>query len=99
MYSTCISNVSYFDYSKCDLVHKVFDAMRKRDVVAWNNVVSCVRDFMNVDVLYGMLVKMGSEYVNDLFVVSSSIFMFAELRRVDFARKVFDHCVEENTEI
>ncbi|CAK7340047.1 unnamed protein product [Dovyalis caffra] len=92
------------------IVHKVFDAMRKRDVVAWNNVVSwyvkverhveaiklfsimmktgiklipigfvniflafsSVGDFKNADVLFGMLVKMGSEYVNDLFVVSTT---------------------------
>lgn len=140
MYSSCLSNVgclSYLDYSKYDLVHKVFDTMRKRDVVAWNTMVSwyvkteryveairlfrlvmkmgikpspvsfvnvfpafsSVGDFKNADVLYGMLVKMGSEYVNDLFVVSSVIFMFAELGHIDFARKVFDHCLEKNTEI
>ncbi|KAI5583331.1 hypothetical protein BDE02_06G006900 [Populus trichocarpa] len=140
MYSSCLSNVgclSYLDYSKYDLVHKVFDTMRKRDVVAWNTMVSwyvkteryveairlfrlvmkmgikpspvsfvnvfpafsSVGDFKNADVLYGMLVKMGSEYVNDLFVVSSVIFMFAELGHIDFARKVFYHCLEKNTEI
>ncbi|CAK7328342.1 unnamed protein product [Dovyalis caffra] len=99
MFSSCLSNVSYFDYFKDDLVHKVFDAMRKRDVVAWNTVISCVGDFKNANVLYGMLVKIGSKYLNDLFIVSSAIFMFAELGRVDFARKVFDHCVEENTKI
>ncbi|KAL3585006.1 hypothetical protein D5086_011873, partial [Populus alba] len=134
MYSSCLS---YLDCSKYDLVHKVFDTMRKRDVVAWNTMVSwyvkteryveairlfrvvmkmgikpspvsfvnvfpafsSVGDFKNADVLYGMLVKMGSEYVNDLFVVSSVIFMFAELGHIDFARKVFDHCLEKNTEI
>ncbi|KAJ6408584.1 hypothetical protein OIU84_011836 [Salix udensis] len=108
MYSSCLSNVgclSYFDYSKYDLVHKVFDTMRKRDVVAWNTMVSwyvktgryveAIRlfrvmmkmgikpspvsfvnvfpafssagDLKNAYVLYGMLAKMGSEYVNDLF--------------------------------
>ena len=41
---------------------------------------------------YRMLVKMGSEYVNDLFVVSSMIFMSVELGCVDFARKVFYYC-------
>ena len=56
-----------------------------------------VRDLKNAND-YRMLVKMGSEYVNDLFVVSSMIFMSAELGCVDFARKVFDHCLE-NTEI
>ena len=58
-----------------------------------------VRDLKNANVLYRMLVKMGSEYVNDLYVVSSMIFMSAELGCVDFARKVSDHCLEKNTEI
>ena len=57
-----------------------------------------VRDLKNAND-YRMLVKMGSEYVNDLFVVSSMIFMSAELGCVDFARKVSDHCLEKNTEI
>jgi len=57
-----------------------------------------VRDLKNANVLYGMLVKIGSEYVNGLFV-ESSIIMFAELGCVDFARKVFDHCLEKKTEI
>uniref|UniRef100_A0A2K1X969 Uncharacterized protein n=1 Tax=Populus trichocarpa TaxID=3694 RepID=A0A2K1X969_POPTR len=45
-----------------------------------------VRDLKNAND-YRMLVKMGSEYVNDLYVVSSMIFMSAELGCVDFARK------------
>ena len=43
MCSSCLSNVvclSYFDYSKYDLVRKAFDKMRKRDVVAWNTMIS-----------------------------------------------------------
>ncbi|KAB5519108.1 hypothetical protein DKX38_023427 [Salix brachista] len=41
------------------------------------------------NVLYGML-KMGSEYVNELFVVSLTIFMFAGLGCVDITRKCLD---------
>uniref|UniRef100_A0A6N2LD95 Uncharacterized protein n=1 Tax=Salix viminalis TaxID=40686 RepID=A0A6N2LD95_SALVM len=50
------------------------------------------------NVLYGML-KMGSEYVNELFVVSLTIFMCAGLGCVDITRKVFDHCLETKTDI
>lgn len=134
MYSSCLNR---FDYSKYDVVRQVFDTMRKRDVVAWNTMVSwyvkteryvqairhfrmmmkmeikvspvsfvnvlpalsSIGDYKNATVIYGMLVKMGSEYVNDLFVVSSGIIMFAELGCVHFARKIFDHCLEKNTEI
>ena len=43
MCSSYLSNVvclSYFDYSKYDLVRKAFDKMRKRDVVARNTMIS-----------------------------------------------------------
>ncbi|KAJ0028266.1 hypothetical protein Pint_36653 [Pistacia integerrima] len=50
MYSTCLSSVadseiggcgySDFDYSKYDLVCKVFDTMKRRNVIAWNTMVS-----------------------------------------------------------
>ncbi|KAJ0027717.1 hypothetical protein Pint_36488 [Pistacia integerrima] len=118
MYSTCLSSVvdseiggcgySGFDYSKYDLVCKVFDTMTSRNVVSWNTMVSwCVKterdaeairqfrmimmkgirprtvsfvnvfpalssleDYKNGNVLNGLLVKLGSEYVNDLFVVN-----------------------------
>lgn len=134
MYSTCLCGC---DYSKGDLVRKVFDSMPKRNVVAWNTLVSWyvkteryeeavfqfvrmmrmrirpsavsfvnvfpalsgLRDYNNASVLYGLLIRMGAEYVNDLFVVSSGIFMFSELGCVDFARKMFDLSVEKNTEI
>ncbi|XP_070660451.1 pentatricopeptide repeat-containing protein At3g22150, chloroplastic-like [Malus domestica] len=65
------------------MVRRVFDTMRKRNVVAWNTLVSWL----------------GGEYVTDLFVVSSAIFMYAELGCLEYARKIFDHCSERNTEI
>ncbi|KAI9154239.1 hypothetical protein LWI28_023187 [Acer negundo] len=61
--------------------------------------VSSLEDYKNANALYGFLVKLGSEYVNDLFVVSSAIFMYAELGRVDLARMIFDCCLERNTEV
>ncbi|KAJ7960199.1 Pentatricopeptide repeat [Quillaja saponaria] len=61
--------------------------------------VSNMRDSKIANVLYGLLLRLGSEYVNDLFVVSSAIFMYAELCCVDFARKIFDLCSERNTEV
>lgn len=50
-------------------------------------------------VLYGLLVKQGMEYVNDLFVVSSAIAMFSELRDVQSAWRVFEYTSKKNTEV
>ncbi|XP_050373347.1 pentatricopeptide repeat-containing protein At3g22150, chloroplastic [Argentina anserina] len=61
--------------------------------------VSAMRDSRNANVLYGLVVRWGAEYVNDLFVVSSAIFMYAELGCLDYARKIFDRCLGRNTEI
>ncbi|KAL5741782.1 hypothetical protein ACOSP7_028514 [Xanthoceras sorbifolium] len=146
MYSTCLSSIdgemgfsgfSDFSYANYDVVHKVFDTMRRRNVIAWNTLVSwyvkterhteavmqfrkmirmgtrptavsfvnvfpalsSLQDCKNANVLYGFLVKLGSEYVNDLFVVSSAIFMYAELGQVDLARMIFDRCLVRNTEV
>lgn len=145
-YSTCLSSMDDnkemggcskgFDYLKNDLVCKVFNMMRKRDVIAWNTMISWyvkteryleavmlfknmmktgiklsavsfvnvfpalsgLEDYNNAEVLYGMLLKLGSDCVDDLFVVSSAIFTFAELGCLDFARKIFDNCSLRNIE-
>ncbi|KAM1016296.1 hypothetical protein ACFX13_046741 [Malus domestica] len=119
------------------MVRRVFDTMRKRNVVAWNTLVSwyvkteryaeavkqfrmmmgmrirpsavsfvnvfpalsAMGDYKNASVLYGKLLRLGGEYVTDLFVVSSAIFMYAEFGCLEYARKTFDHCSERNTEI
>ncbi|KAM1429784.1 hypothetical protein ACFX2I_045937 [Malus domestica] len=60
---------------------------------------SAMGDYKNANVLYGKLLRLGGEYVTDLFVVSSAIFMYAELGCLEYARKIFDHCSERNTEI
>ncbi|CAK8539047.1 unnamed protein product [Lathyrus sativus] len=126
-------------YSSCqhDYVLKVFGVMRKRNVVAWNTLISwyvktnryhealkafatminlSVRPtpvtFVNLfpglskfgdsriaHLFYGFLLKFGDEYVNDVFVVSSAILMFTDLGCMDYARKVFDQCLNKNTEI
>lgn len=143
MYSTCLSTIDLdsgsldVDFSKYDLVRKVFDTMRRRNVVAWNTmvawyvktkryvealnqfkmmmrmgieptsvsfvnvfpVISKLENYKNANVLYGLLLKFGSNYVKDVFVVSSAIFMYAELGSLVFARKIFDHCSERNTEV
>ncbi|BAF15688.1 pentatricopeptide repeat-containing protein At3g22150, chloroplastic [Oryza sativa Japonica Group] len=49
--------------------------------------------------LYGLLVKYGVEYINDLFVVSSAIDMFSEFGDVQSARRVFDRAAKKNTEV
>lgn len=145
-YATCLSSmdnkemggyIKGFDYVKHELVCKVFNMMRKRDVVAWNTMISWyvktqryleavklfrnmmktgikqsavsfvnifpaisgLEDCNNAEVLYGMLLKLGDECVDDFFVVSSAISMFAELGCLDFARKIFDNCSLRNIEI
>ncbi|XP_058742740.1 pentatricopeptide repeat-containing protein At3g22150, chloroplastic [Vicia villosa] len=126
-------------YSSCQhhYVLKVFGVMRKRNVVAWNTLISWYVKtnryhealnafatmislsvtptpvtFVNLfpglskfgdsriaHLFYGFLLKFGDEYVNDVFVVSSAILMFADLGCMDYARKVFDQCLNKNTEI
>ncbi|KAL6651329.1 hypothetical protein ACP70R_010254 [Stipagrostis hirtigluma subsp. patula] len=50
-------------------------------------------------VLYGLLVKHGVEYVNDLFVVSSAIAMFSQIGNVQSAWRVFERAAKKNTEV
>ncbi|CAL1352176.1 unnamed protein product [Linum trigynum] len=140
MYSTCLSQLGSSggsEFSKYDAVRKVFDTMGKRDVVAWNILVSwyvkterhvravrqfrrmmkmeikpspvsfvsvfpaisAMQDLDTANVMYGLLVKLGGEYTTDLFVVSSAIIMYSELGCLDLARKVFDCCLVNNTEV
>ena len=61
--------------------------------------LSAMRDYRSASVLYGLVVRFGSEYASDLFVESSAIFMYAELGCVDYARKIFDRCLGRSTEI
>ncbi|XP_020080985.1 pentatricopeptide repeat-containing protein At3g22150, chloroplastic-like [Ananas comosus] len=51
------------------------------------------------DALYGLLIKHGKEYADDLFVVSSAICMFSELGDIKSARQVFDRADDKNTEV
>ncbi|XP_042506123.1 pentatricopeptide repeat-containing protein At3g22150, chloroplastic [Macadamia integrifolia] len=74
----------------------------KLTVVSFINVfpaVASIRDQKNSGVLYGLLLKMGSEYVSDLFAASSAIFMYSELGDMVSARQVFDLCTERNIEV
>ncbi|XP_028787617.1 pentatricopeptide repeat-containing protein At3g22150, chloroplastic-like [Neltuma alba] len=136
MYSACLSGVEYCG-SKNDYVLKVFNLMRKRNVVAWNTLVSwyvkmeahaeavklfstmmrmrimpssvsfvnvfpavsSLGDYKIADIIYGLLHKFGSEYVEDVFVLSSTINMYAELGCLSHARLIFEQCKERNTEI
>ncbi|KAF7827155.1 pentatricopeptide repeat-containing protein [Senna tora] len=126
-----------FSPLKNDYVLKVFDFMRKRDVIAWNTLiswyvkterhieainlfwtmmkmrispsavsfvnlfpaVSSLGDYKIADVFYGLLLKFGREYVEDVFVVSSAIYMYAELGQLTYARLIFELCLERNTEV
>lgn len=144
MYATCLNSqdieMGYSmgsEYSKNDLVRKVFNSMRSRNVIAWNTMISWyvkterymeairqfrmmmkmgirpspvsfvnvfpalsrLADYKNANALYGLLLKLGPEHVNNLFVVSAAIFMYSELGFLDFARKVFNSCLERNTEV
>ncbi|KAL1197513.1 Pentatricopeptide repeat-containing protein [Cardamine amara subsp. amara] len=138
MYVSCLNSPgNELDCSEYDVVRTVFDNMRKKNVVAWNtliswyvktgrNVEACRQfgimmrmevkpspvSFVNVfpavstsksikkaNVFYGLMLKLGEEYVKDLFVVSSAISMYAELGDLESARRVFDSCVERNIEV
>lgn len=68
-------------------------------VVSFVNVFPAIRDVLSTNVVYGLLVKMGGEYVNDMFAVSSAIFVYSELGQLDSARKVFDQCIVRNAEV
>lgn len=135
MYATCLS--SFDVLSSFDLVERAFSSMPKRNVVAWNTMISwhlkterpveglvhfvmmlkmgikpTPVSFVNVfpvasrmldvqiaDVLYGIVIKFGDEYVNDLFVVSSAIYMYSELGCPADARRIFNNCLEKSIEI
>lgn len=135
MYSSCSSNgMECFGGHS---VLRVFNSMRRRNVVAWNTMIAwfvkigefeeAVRhfwlmmktgvqlspvSFVNVfpavsrlgsvdraNLFYGLLLKSGNEFVDDLFTMSSAILMYAELGLVDVARKVFDQSWDRNAEI
>ncbi|KAK6919792.1 Pentatricopeptide repeat [Dillenia turbinata] len=137
MYATCLNAPWEAEGGDLDLVQKVFDTMRKRNVVAWNTLISWyvktsrfsaaiekfklmmkigikptpvsfvhvfpavlgMGDILGSNVLYGLLVKLGGDYVNDLHAVSSAIYMYAGFACADVARKIFDCCLERNTEV
>lgn len=137
MYSTCLASSVVSQFSEVDMVRRVFGTMKKKNVVAWNTMISwfvkterfdeavrCFRlmmimgikptpvSFVNVfpavsgvcdhklaNVLYGMLVKFGGEYVDDLFAVSSAVVMLSEIGCLAFARKIFDVCLDKNVEV
>jgi pentatricopeptide repeat protein len=126
-------------YASCqhEYTLKVFDVMRRRNVVAWNTLIlwyvkmnrypqaveafasminqsvmpspvtfvnlfpalSKLGDSSIVKMFYGFMRKFGDDYVNDVFVVSSAILMFADVGCMDYARMVFDRCLSKNTEI
>lgn len=70
--------------------------------VSFVNVFPAVSGLGDTDianVVYGMVTKLGDDYVNDLFVVSSAITMYAELGCLDFARKIFDNCLKKNAHV
>ncbi|KAL5709928.1 hypothetical protein ACHQM5_020552 [Ranunculus cassubicifolius] len=49
--------------------------------------------------LYGLLIKCGTDYVDDSFAVSSAISMYSELANMDAARKIFDSAANKNIEV
>lgn len=51
------------------------------------------------NVLYGLVLKLGHGFVDDLYIVSSAVIMYAELGCLDIARKIFELCLEKNTEV
>ncbi|KAL0403502.1 UNVERIFIED_CONTAM: Pentatricopeptide repeat-containing protein, chloroplastic, partial [Sesamum radiatum] len=71
-------------------------------VVSFVNVfpaISGLEDIEIANMAYGVVIKLGGEYVNDLSVVSSAITMFADLGCLEFARKIFNNCLEKNAHV
>ncbi|KAL3649995.1 hypothetical protein CASFOL_006398 [Castilleja foliolosa] len=74
----------------------------KPTIVSFVNVFPAIvslGDIETANVVYGMVTKLGYEYCNDLFVVSSAITMYAELGCLVSARKIFDNCLEKNAHV
>ncbi|KAF9626733.1 hypothetical protein IFM89_038951 [Coptis chinensis] len=90
-------------YSKALMQFRLMmDMGIKPTVVSFVNVfpaVAAVGDKNNADVLYGLVLKLGTDYVNDLFAVSSAISMYSDFDDVDTARKVFDLSWERNIQV
>ncbi|KAK4783930.1 hypothetical protein SAY86_018298 [Trapa natans] len=61
--------------------------------------VSGVERIKLANVLYGLVLKLGHGFVGDSYIVSSAIIMYAELGFLDIARKIFELCLEKNTEV
>ncbi|KAG8066129.1 hypothetical protein GUJ93_ZPchr0004g38587 [Zizania palustris] len=81
-------------------VRMLEDGVRPTPVSFVNIFPAAVSDDASLPfLLYGLLVKHGVEYVNDLFVVSSAIDMFSELGDLQSARSVFDRAAKKNTEV
>lgn len=51
------------------------------------------------NVLFGMLLKLGSDYFSNSFAVSSAVSMYADLGSLGLSRKVFDSCLNKNMEV
>ncbi|KAG5562868.1 hypothetical protein RHGRI_005560 [Rhododendron griersonianum] len=99
MYCTCLSSANVEKGYVDDLVCRVFGSMCRRDVIAWNTMISWMGSVRRANLLYGFLLKLGSKYANDQFALSSAIFMYAELGCLDLSRNVFYQSLERNTEV
>ncbi|XP_020576082.1 pentatricopeptide repeat-containing protein At3g22150, chloroplastic [Phalaenopsis equestris] len=51
------------------------------------------------DLLFGMLIKFGIDYVANVFVLSSAIFIYSERSDIQSARLIFDCAVEKNVQV
>ncbi|CAH9104568.1 unnamed protein product [Cuscuta europaea] len=73
----------------------------KPSVISFVNIfpsVSTMGDTRFADILYGILVKSGTEFVNNMFIVSAAILMYAELGCLDIARSIYDSSLDRNVE-
>ncbi|KAH7840801.1 hypothetical protein Vadar_021821 [Vaccinium darrowii] len=102
MYYTCLSStVDETGYGD-DLVCKVFDTMRKRGVIAWNTMISCI----NSSCLSAGIVSLGKQlhcFVihncldNNFFVASALIDMYSKSGAISYAENVFSMSPERNS--
>lgn len=68
-------------------------------VTVFKSAAAGVEDPRLANVLYGLLLKFGAEFSDDVFVVGSAIFMYCQLGDVGSARRVFDLCESRNVNV
>ncbi|KAE9452217.1 hypothetical protein C3L33_15915, partial [Rhododendron williamsianum] len=112
MYCTCLSSANDEKGYVDDLVCRVFGSMRRRDVIAWNTMISWyvkTERFEEAFRSFWMMMKIGIKVTVVSFVnVFPAISRMGSIRRANLlygfllklgSKNVFDQSLERNTEV